>query len=92
MARQRLGKAERAIVRAWHQERRARIEAVVKDNLSRPKPAREVFSTVKLNRVVIAPYKGAYDSTFSTERNHRGYTQDKSGAYIPRPFPHLKEK
>lgn len=86
MARSRLGKAERGIVKAWHTKRRAEKAAIILANLQSPKPSKERFSTIRNMLVMSRPYSGAYDATYSTETGFRGYKRDGKGNLVPRPL------
>jgi hypothetical protein len=73
MARQRLGKAERAIVRDYHQKRRDQVRAIVVENLSKPVervyPIRTSSVYGASPKILIGPDRGTYDPMFSTDRD-----------------------
>jgi len=75
MSKPRLGRAERAIVRQWHQERKAKKEAIIRDNLSQPVERNYAPRTSSVYssspKILVMPYKGLYDPEYSTDTGHR---------------------
>lgn len=75
MSKPRLGRAERAIVRAYHEARRAKKQAIIEANLSAPiernyaPRASSVYSGSP--KILVMPYRGLYDPMFSTDTGQR---------------------
>lgn len=93
MPRPRLGKAERAIVREWHHQRREKTQAIVSANLDAPKPERVRYSSVSNYKASMTAglYRGLYDPLYSTDKDTgRGLKPRK--ATVKKPWYVSKDK
>lgn len=71
MAKHRLGRAERALVRAYWDTIRARRRKLIQDNLSGPKPEPVKYATASVGyetRMTHGLYRGLYDPTYSGDK------------------------